>query len=80
MLGLPENAVKESMLRVDRVNHNSVNRMPRQKIVVDLAPADIRKEGSAYDLAIVILDTHQEFLTTVSKYESDFSDVRRLVH
>jgi len=54
--------------------------MPRQKNVVDLAPADIRKEGSAYDLAIAIVDTHQEFLTTLSKYESDFSDVRRLVH
>lgn len=54
MVGLPDNAVKESMLRVESAINNSGYRMPRQKIVVNLAPADIRKEGSAYDLAIAI--------------------------
>jgi magnesium chelatase family protein len=54
IVGLPDNAVKESMLRVESAINNSGYRMPRQKIVVNLAPADIRKEGSAYDLAIAL--------------------------
>ncbi|MDF3077844.1 MAG: magnesium chelatase [Sphingobacteriaceae bacterium] len=54
IVGLPDNAVKESMLRVEAAIQTSGYRMPRQKIVVNLAPADIRKEGSAYDLAIAI--------------------------
>ncbi len=52
VVGLPDNAVKESMLRVESALTNSGYKMPRQKIVVNLAPADIRKEGSAYDLTI----------------------------
>jgi magnesium chelatase family protein len=54
MVGLPDNAVKESMYRVASAIKNSGYRMPRQRILVNLAPADIRKEGSAYDLAIAI--------------------------
>lgn len=54
VVGLPDNAVKESMLRVESAINNSGFRMKRKKIVVNLAPADIRKEGSAYDLAIAI--------------------------
>lgn len=54
IVGLPDNAIKESLLRVESAITNSHYRMPRQKIVVNLAPADIRKEGSAYDLAIAI--------------------------
>ena len=54
VVGLPDNAVKESMLRVESAINNSGYRMLRKKIVVNLAPADIRKEGSAYDLAIAI--------------------------
>ena len=54
VVGLPDNAVKESMLRVESAVNNSGYRMPRQKTVVNLAPADIRKEGSSYDLAIAI--------------------------
>lgn len=54
MVGLPDNAVKESLQRVESAIHVSGFRMPRQKIVVNLAPADIRKEGSAYDLPIAI--------------------------
>lgn len=52
IVGLPDNAVKESMLRIESAITNSGFRMPRQKIVVNMAPADIRKEGSAYDLTI----------------------------
>lgn len=54
MVGLPDNAVKESLQRVESAIHIAGFRMPRQKIVVNLAPADIRKEGSAYDLPIAI--------------------------
>lgn len=54
MVGLPDNAVKESLQRVESAIAVSGFRMPRQKIVVNLAPANIRKEGSAYDLPIAI--------------------------
>lgn len=54
VVGLPDNAVKESMFRVESAIRIAGYRMPRQKIVVNLAPADIRKEGSAYDLPIAI--------------------------
>lgn len=54
VVGLPDNAVKESLLRVESAITNCGYRMPRQRIVINLAPADIRKEGSAYDLAIAI--------------------------
>jgi len=54
VVGLPDNAVKESMFRVESAIRTSGYHMPRQRIVVNLAPADIRKEGSAYDLPIAI--------------------------
>ena len=53
-VGLPDNAVKESMFRVASAIKVSGYHMPRQRILVNLAPADIRKEGSAYDLPIAI--------------------------
>ncbi|UIR55897.1 YifB family Mg chelatase-like AAA ATPase [Sphingobacterium sp. SRCM116780] len=52
IVGLPDNAVKESLQRIESAIVSCNQRMPRQKIVVNLAPADIRKEGSSYDLAI----------------------------
>lgn len=54
IVGLPDNAVKESLQRIESALRFAGYKMPRQKIVVNLAPADIRKEGSAYDLAIAI--------------------------
>ncbi len=54
MVGLPDSAIKESQHRVESVIKNLDFRMPRQKLVVNLAPADIRKEGSAYDLPIAL--------------------------
>jgi magnesium chelatase family protein len=54
LVGLPDSAVKESNLRIESaVKHVGLS-MPRMKIVVNMAPADIRKEGSAYDLTIAI--------------------------
>jgi magnesium chelatase family protein len=52
--GLPDNAVKESAHRVESSLKNFGYFMPRQKTVVNLAPADLRKEGSAYDLPIAM--------------------------
>lgn len=53
-IGMPDLAVKESMFRVANAIKASGYRMPKQKILVNLAPADIRKEGTAYDLPIAI--------------------------
>src|ERR1700746_3582414 len=50
MSGLPDKAVKESEHRVESSLKSLGYFMPRNKVVVNLAPADIRKEGSAYDL------------------------------
>jgi len=52
MVGLPDNAVKESQHRIESALKNVGCKMPGKKIVVNMAPADIRKEGSAYDLTI----------------------------
>ncbi|MFN4145229.1 MAG: YifB family Mg chelatase-like AAA ATPase [Runella sp.] len=58
MVGLPDSAVKESEQRVESSLKYMGYRMPRQKVVVNLAPADIRKEGSAYDLPIALCVLH----------------------
>ena len=63
MVGLPDAAVKESHQRIiSALSHNSL-KFPRRKVVVNLAPADIKKEGSAYDLPIAIglLAANEEF-------------------
>src|SRR6516225_69478 len=54
IVGLPDNAVKESVQRVESALKTNGYYMPRTKLVVNLAPADIRKTGSAFDLAIAI--------------------------
>jgi magnesium chelatase family protein len=53
-VGLPEGAVKESKDRVSAAIKNSGFHFPRKRITVNLAPADIRKEGSAFDLPIAL--------------------------
>lgn len=54
IVGLPDNAVKESTERVLSAMKNNGYDRPRNKVVVNMAPADIRKAGSAYDLPIAI--------------------------
>jgi len=54
IVGLPDIAVKESQQRIDAALKNSGYVSSRKKIIVNLAPADIRKEGSAYDLPIAL--------------------------
>jgi magnesium chelatase family protein len=52
IVGLPDNAVRESLHRIESALSSNSFRMPRQRIVVNMAPADIKKEGSSYDLTI----------------------------
>lgn len=54
IVGLPDAAVKEAKERVKAALRNSGFNLPPQKIIVNLAPADIKKEGSGYDLAIAL--------------------------
>ena len=54
LVGLPDNAIREGFQRIEAAIFCRGYRMPRAKTVVNLAPADIRKEGSAYDLPIAM--------------------------
>ncbi len=54
MVGLPDSAVKESQQRIDAALKNNGYKIPGKSIVINMAPADIRKEGSAYDLTLAI--------------------------
>jgi magnesium chelatase family protein len=54
LVGLPDNAVKESRQRVEAALANIGYKWPGKKITINMAPADIRKEGSAYDLPIAL--------------------------
>jgi magnesium chelatase family protein len=54
MVGLPDNAVKESKERVQSAIKNSGYYFPGKKITVNLAPADVKKEGSSFDLPIAV--------------------------
>lgn len=54
LVGLPDNAIKESHQRIKAAFANTGFKMPGKEITVNMAPADIRKEGSAYDLTIAV--------------------------
>ncbi|MBI9034993.1 MAG: YifB family Mg chelatase-like AAA ATPase [Bacteroidales bacterium] len=54
LVGLPDNAVKESHHRIDAALKEIGYKVPGKKIVINMAPADIRKEGAAYDATIAI--------------------------
>lgn len=54
MVGLPDNAVKESEQRIESTLKSSGYYMPRIKVIVNLAPADIKKTGTAFDLPIAM--------------------------
>ena len=54
LVGLPDSAVKESQQRIESALQTYGYRMPGKKVVINMAPADIRKEGSAYDLPLAI--------------------------
>lgn len=54
LVGLPDNAIKESSYRISAALKNVGYKVPGKKITINMAPADLRKEGSAYDLSIAI--------------------------
>ncbi|MCG8700842.1 MAG: YifB family Mg chelatase-like AAA ATPase [Bacteroidales bacterium] len=54
LVGLPDNAVKESKLRMISALKTNGFKWPGKKIIINMAPADIRKEGAAYDLPLAI--------------------------
>ncbi len=54
LVGLPDNAVKESHQRIVASLSNLGYKFPKKRLTVNMAPADIRKEGAAYDLALAI--------------------------
>lgn len=66
-VGLPDNAVKEGYQRIEAAIFSLGRKMPRRKIVVNMAPANIRKEGSAYDLPIAV-----GILASSNQIRSDF--------
>ena len=54
LVGLPDNAIKESNFRIEAALQNNHYKIPGKKITINMAPADMRKEGSAYDLSFAI--------------------------
>jgi magnesium chelatase family protein len=54
LVGLPDNAIRESQQRIESALRLYGYKWPKHKIIINMAPADIRKEGSAYDLPIAI--------------------------
>jgi len=54
LVGLPDNAIKESSYRIAAALKNNNYQLPGKKITINMAPADLRKEGSAYDLTLAI--------------------------
>ncbi|GLU44633.1 YifB family Mg chelatase-like AAA ATPase [Allomuricauda sp. NBRC 101325] len=54
LVGLPDNAIKESNYRIAAALQNNGYKIPGKKITINMAPADLRKEGSAYDLTLAL--------------------------
>ncbi len=54
LVGLPDNAVKESNYRIAAALTNNGYKIPGKKVTINMAPADLRKEGSAYDLTLAM--------------------------
>jgi len=54
LVGLPDNAVRESSYRISAALKNNTYKLPGKKIIINMAPADIRKEGAAYDLTLAM--------------------------
>lgn len=70
IVGLADNAVKESQKRIESAIITNSYKWPRNRVVVNMAPADIRKEGSAYDLplALAVLSASNQLQT--DRYEN----------
>ncbi len=72
IVGLPDAAVQEARERIRAAIKNSGYAFPRMKVIVNLAPADVRKEGAAYDLpiAVAILLSSDEFRGRIADTEA----------
>ena len=71
LVGLPDNAIKESSYRIAAALKNNGFSMPGKKITINMAPADLRKEGSAYDLTLavgILLGSSQIQSEMIEKY------------
>lgn len=54
LVGLPDNAIRESNFRIKAALNNNSFKFPGKRITINMAPADLRKEGTAYDLSLAI--------------------------
>ena len=71
LVGLPDNAVRESSYRISAALSNNGFKLPGKKIIINMAPADIRKEGAAYDLTIalgILAASNQINFATINEY------------
>jgi magnesium chelatase family protein len=71
LVGLPDNAIRESSHRISAALKNNGYRMPGKKITINMAPADLRKEGAAFDLGIalgILAASSQISLDNLSEY------------
>ncbi len=71
LVGLPDNAIKESQFRIESTLKNNGFEMPQRKIIINMAPADLKKEGSAYDLPLgigILAATGQREFKDLEKY------------
>lgn len=71
LVGLPDNAVRESSYRISAALNNNGYKLPGKKIIINMAPADIRKEGAAYDLTLavgILAASDQIQFTNINEY------------
>lgn len=71
LVGLPDNAIKESNYRIAAALQNNGYKIPGKKITINMAPADLRKEGSAYDLTLalgILTASHQIKSASIDEY------------
>jgi len=71
LVGLPDKAVTESSFRISAALKNNNYSLPGKKIIINMAPADIRKEGAAYDLTLavgILAASHQIISNEIDKY------------
>lgn len=71
LVGLPDNAIKESNFRIAAALQNNQYKIPVKKIIINMSPADLRKEGSAYDLTLalgILIASEQIKADEIEKY------------
>ena len=71
LVGLPDNAVRESSYRISAALNNNGYKLPGKKITINMAPADLRKEGAAYDLTLaigILAASKQSTFKDIAKY------------